>query len=447
MKDRIFVAWSGTNAVALKIKEKLEKKNYKCVIGGNSDNSSTFASIGDTVIQQIKSCNQAIIIFQNKADGSVSNNLFFELGYVLSSYGTMKIHCVRKATETVVLPSDFDNSFVAIIEKCETEDEFVDGILEYFFKRQKLSINENKMILINNRYRIHDFIQSHFSDRGSKCSDYELAQYILFYMQAAHMFNDEKKIYKEVKKFRDENHEYFSDELNFSVEVCLSFLVMVTGIQIGENGEVYINKDVYRSFRDENESIYNQIQEDDTGTFDEWCKVFISQHICYCYNLYANNPNLKPEQKMKYYQKTKDWAIKSLEDLKALENATDSVENNDHRGLISLLYAYVYRNLFNCSLALEDGQELEWLEKTKKERASLKTNFQSGSLDTQLYSTFLMEYYLTLTEYLNYADVLGLDEDDVEDYKDEILEYVNESKKQNDKIRYIERIEHLCKKL
>ena len=105
MKDKIFIAWSGSNGEALKVKSILESKfNYVCCIGGNADNSSRYSSVGDTVIQQIKECNQAIrgrhgdqqikecnqaiVIFQNRADGAVSNNLFFELGYVLAMYGT-----------------------------------------------------------------------------------------------------------------------------------------------------------------------------------------------------------------------------------------------------------------------------------------------------------------------------------------------------------------------
>ena len=88
MKDKVFIAWSGSNSVALKVKSILERKyNYGCSIGGNAENNSKFSSVGDTVIQQIKSCNQAIVIFQNRKDGKVSNNLFFELGYVMAMYG------------------------------------------------------------------------------------------------------------------------------------------------------------------------------------------------------------------------------------------------------------------------------------------------------------------------------------------------------------------------
>lgn len=442
MKDNIFIIWSGSNEVALQIKKILETKNYKCTIGGNADNDSKFASVGDTVIQQIKNCNQAIVIFQNRKDGRVSNNLFFELGYALATYGQTKVHCVRRESEQVILPSDFDNSFVEPIGS-STEEDFVNGIITYFFDRQKMSINVNKMLLINNRYKMHDYIQSHFSDQGSKCSDYELAQYVLFYLQAGHMFGDERKILKEMQQFKDHYHPYFSDDLATAVNICISFFEMTLNIQATEDGEFFIDRRTFRKFRDNYLEYRESIVDDDMGTFDEWANVFLSEHLTYAYNLYACNPELSEENAIKNMKQSKFWAEQSLKDIAVLENSAPVKDNNDHKGILSLFYAYIYRNLFLCSLKLNDGNEIKWLEKSKKERTALKTNFEIGSIDSQLYDNFAMEYYLTLIECLHYADELGLDEDDVEDYKDEIRKYIEESKAQSDHSKYVERIELL----
>lgn len=447
MKDQIFIVWSGSNNVALNIKNILGAKNYKCTIGGNSDNNSKFSSIGDTVIQQIKNCNQAIVIFQNRADGMVSNNLFFELGYVLAMYGQTKVHCVKRDNEQVILPSDFDSSFVHPID-CEGSDEkFANGIIKYFFDRQKMSINENKMLLINNRYRMHDYIQSHFSEQGSKCSDYELAQYILFYMQAGHMFGDEVKILKELKLFKANYHSYFSDELATAVNMCITFYEMLLEIQIREDGEFFINRSVFHNFRDKYFEYRDEIISDDMGTFDEWANVFLSEHLTYAYSLYSSSPNISEEISKKNMEKSKYWAEQTLKDLKILEETAPVRDNNDHKGIISLLYAYVYRNLFLSCKKLQDGDEIKWLEKTKRERTALKNNFEIGSIDSQLYENFAMEYYLTLIEYLGYSDKLGLDEEDIEDYKEEIEKFINETKKQSDRSKYVDRIDLLLQRM
>lgn len=447
MKDRIFIAWSGANDTALKIKRILEEKSYKCTIGGNADNNSKFSSVGDTVIQQIKNCNQAIVIFQNRADGKVSNNLFFELGFVLAMYGQTKVHCVRKRSEQVVLPSDFDNSFVEPIDDGD-EEKFVSGIIDYFIERQKMSVNENKMLLMNNRYKMHDYIQSHFSEQGSKCSDYELAQYLLFYMQAAHMFGDEKKVYKEMRKFKDENHAAFSDELAVAVNMCITFFEMTSNICFSEGGEFYLERSAFRRFRDNYIQYRDEIVSDDLGTFDEWANVFLSEHLAYAYSLYAWNPELSEENARKNMEKSRYWAQTSMDDIARLEQSAPIRDNYDHKGILSLFRAYIFRNQFiACKFLGEKEEEIKWLMLTKKERTALKNNFEIGSIDSQLYDNFSMEYYLTLIEYLGYAERLGLDEDDVEDYKDEIANYLKESKVQSDHSKYVERIDLLFKQL
>ncbi|MGN1103282.1 MAG: TIR domain-containing protein [Candidatus Coproplasma sp.] len=447
MKDKIFIAWSGSNLIASKIKSILETKNYKCTIGGNSDNSSTYSSVGDTVIQQIKNCNQAIVIFQNRADGKVSNNLFFELGYVLSMYGQQKIHCVKRADEEVVLPSDFDNSFVEPIV-CDNDEQFVEGILKYFFARQKMSINQNKMLLINNRYLMHDYIQRHFSEQGSKCSDYELAQYILFYMQAAQMFGDEAKVCRELKQFKDDYHSYFSDELAIAVDIGISYFEFSQNILMRPDGEFYVERSVFRRFRDSYIKCREDLGEDDTGMFSEWAYTFISQRLNYAYMLFTNNPELTEEKLVKNIELSKEWGFTALKDVERLESYASIKDNNDHKGILSLFRAYLYRNLFVCSRKLHDEEgELDWLIKSKKERTSLKNNFEIGSIDSQLYDNFAMEYYLILVEYLHYADRLGLDEDDVDDYKDEIKCYIDKFTKQVNHSKYIDRIASLLNKL
>ena len=315
MKDKVFIAWSGSNEIAFRVKSILEKKyNYVCSIGGNSDNNSKFSSVGDTVIQQIKSCNQAIVIFQNRRDGSVSNNLFFELGYVMAMYGMKKVHCVKRKNEEVILPSDFDNSFVETLNESGDDEAFAKNIVSYFISRQKMSINENKMYLINNRYIIHDKIVSHYSESGSKCSDYELAQYILFYMQAAHMFGDEKKTRKEISRFKQQHNYEFSNELSIAINMCLSFFDMLTNIKYSEAlNDVYIDQDTFWKFKNEYTNYYAEIIDDDIGTFDEWAKLFIYEHLNYAFMLFARNETNSTDITKMLYNKSKEYAMKVLD--------------------------------------------------------------------------------------------------------------------------------------
>ena len=247
MKDKIFIIWSGENKTAMMVKNILENKhNYLCYVGGNQYNDSQMLSIGDTIVKQMKTCNQAIVIFSNKNNSGVSNNLYFELGFVSSNYGMKKVHCVKRHNDNIILPSDFDNSFVENI-MASNEEEYVEGIVNYFLTRQKLSVDTNKMYLINNRYIIHEMLQVHYSDIGSKCSDYELAQYVLFYTQSGILYQDEYKILEELKNFKRKYFNEFSAELHQSVNLCIAYLEVASNlISIGDI--VYIDSDIFRSY-------------------------------------------------------------------------------------------------------------------------------------------------------------------------------------------------------
>lgn len=444
MKDNIFIGWSGNSDIAVAVKKELESKyNYRCFIGGNADNSSSFASVGDTVIRQIKSCNQAIIIFQNRSDGAVSNNLFFELGFVLASYGQPKVHCVKRETERIVLPSDFDNSFVEAV----SDDDFVGGIIKYFIDRQKLSVNTNKMYLIDNRYIIHDFLKCHYSDKGSKCSDYELAQYILFYMQAAHMFGDCEKICREIIEFKHAHQYEFSPELAVAVNLAISFLEFTDNIKMTESGDMYIDIGIYRKVVERYNELRAEVIHDDMGTFDEWADVFISEQLCYVYDLWAHNPEISEERRDQAMRRVIQWSDIAVEDIEKLQAVAPIRENNDHVGLLSLFKAYVYRNRFLAERHLKTGEELKWLNLTKNERVALKRNFEYGSIDSHIIENLEMEYYLCITEYLSYADELELDKFDVSDLLEELREYLRKSKIHKEHNKYIDSIAHAVSEL
>lgn len=445
MKDRVFIAWSGTIEIALKVKRVLEDRcNYRCFIGGNESNDSNYASVGDTVLQQIKSCNQAIVIFQKRDDGNISNNLFFELGYALASYGQTKVHCVRPKSDKLLLPSDFDNSFVEPIDDSNT-DTLVNGIVDYFLARQKLSVNINKMQLINNRYRIKEYIKRHFSEQGSKCSDYELAQYLLFYVQAAQMFDDINPVRNELETFKHAFQYNFSKELSTSVDICLTFFELYSGIEIDEaSNSAYIDRHTYRRVKEKFTSIEADIeadiQDDDTGIFDEWAKVFTCDYMVFATDLYLGCPELSEERKIKIAKRTIELADECIARIEKLQAVAPIIENNDHVGILSLFKSYIYEHKFIAYDSLGDASAVEWLKSTKKEKASLRKYFDYGAIDSQLSDNLDMEYCLTLIKYLSYSDKLGLEDEEIEECMDEIGDFLTKTQNKKSNNKFIEKI-------
>ncbi len=445
MKDKIFLIWSGDNQIAIKVKAILEgEHNYICYVGGNHTNDSQMMSVGDTVIRQMKNCNQAIVFFQNKADSGISNNLFFELGYVSSSYGLKKVHCVKRKGDAITLPSDFDNAFVEGIE-AQDNDEYAKNIVKYFLGRQKLSVDTNKMFLINNRYMIHEMLQMHYSDLGSKCSDYELAQYVMFYMQASVMFQDEAKALGELKEFKRLHNTEFSAELNQSVNLSIAFLEAQVSL-IADKDLVYLSDVAFRKYFTVCKDMVEDIRDDDSGTYDEWARVIVSENLAYVCSLYAQNPKVSDEMRKYLLERVVYYGEMCLNFITNLEDRTPSKENNDSIGLIGLFRAYIYRHLFNASIAVKQEKSEEWLMATLKERKNLLRNFDNNSIDSQIYANFEMEYYLSLVEYLDYSNKANIDPFDYMMYLSDLDAFISHFENRNNMYAYVQKIVNQRKK-
>lgn len=445
MKDKIFMIWSGDNDIALKVKSILEgEHNYVCYVGGNHANNSQMLSVGDTIIRQMKSCNQAIVFFQNKATGGISNNLFFELGYVSASYGLKKVHCVKRKGDAITLPSDFDNAFVEELD-ADDADTYAKNIVKYFLGRQKLSVDTNKMFLINNRYMIHEMLQVHYSDIGSKCSDYELAQYVMFYMQAHVMFQDEEKALGELKEFKRLHNTEFSSELNQAVNLSIAFLEVQVNM-IAENDTVYLSDTTFRKYFTVCEDMVEDIQEDDSGTFDEWARVIVSENLAYVCSLYALNPNIQPEMRKHLLERVIYYGELCISFIARLEERTPSKENNDSIGLIATFRAYIYRHLFNASLEVKKEDSEKWLQLSLKERKNLLRNFDTNSIDSMIYNNFEMEYYLSLVEFLDYYDKEQIDQFDYMMYLSDLDAFISHYENRNNTYAYVQKIVNQRKK-
>lgn len=438
MKDKVFIIWSGDNQVAKRVKSILEQDyNYLCFVGGSVEQSKQMLSIGDTVIHQMNFCNQAIVIFQNKSEGTVSDNLFFELGFVVSKYGMRKVHCVKQRGERIELPSDFDNSFVEEIRSDDKED-FARKTVDYFIARQKLSVFTDKMELISQRYKMHDLIQTHYSENGSKCSDYELAQYILFYMQAAVMFQDDERILDELLEFKKRYNTRFSREINQAVLISIALLKIQANL-ISENDTVYIGDDTFRSFFSSTKDLLEDIERDESGIFDEWARVILTENIAYACSLYSQNPSIKAEVKKYVDDNIIAYGNKCIAYLAELERLNSKNDNNDATGLISVFKAYLFRHMYIAYRADDAGEKQKWLGLSLKEWKALLNTFGDNSIDSKLYENFEMEYYLTLIEYLN-VEGNGVDAFERILFLDDIDSFILKFEKRNNAHAYIKKI-------
>ena len=62
MKEKIFIAWSGTTAIAEEVEKLLNRSDYMAIIGGDHTVKPDSMFVGQSIINQIKKCSQAIFI-------------------------------------------------------------------------------------------------------------------------------------------------------------------------------------------------------------------------------------------------------------------------------------------------------------------------------------------------------------------------------------------------
>jgi len=180
--------------------------------------------------------------------------------------------------------------------------------------------------------------------------------------------------------------------------------------------------------------------DDDAGTFDEWARVIVTQQLNYVQMLFAQNDENDEEMSDLLFEKCINMGKKAFECIKVLEQSTPCKENNDSVGIVSLIKAYLYRNMFVCYKHFNDPEYARYLELTKKERKSLLRNFDKGTIDSKIHENFRMEYYLTLSEYLMCKELVKEDRFEVKMYLEEIKNYLKESLAADDSNIYISRI-------
>lgn len=261
-KSRVFIVWNDKD-IANKVSEKLKIYQYEGIVGG-SDRAEGGRTIIDTVINEMDQCDQAIVIMKKKGtETQISANVYLELGYAISKYGSMRTHLYFIDYDYKDVPSDLSGVWVddtlktyeikptfaptdwsvfkqidkmvdtlvaeknmrkAVKDGYKNElwrernnDEIAESIVNSFTAHQKSVIREDKIKVLANYYHYRNYVIDHM--KSPHCSDYELAQYIIFLTQGAYMHDDldDFKHYLEALHVNGR----MSPELNIAVKYAL----------------------------------------------------------------------------------------------------------------------------------------------------------------------------------------------------------------------------------
>ncbi|MBQ9945503.1 MAG: nucleotide-binding protein [Clostridia bacterium] len=431
MKGRIFIAWSGTNDIALKVKDYLETQDYTGVVGGAA-RATTGLFVGHTVLDEINHCNQAIFIVQKKDNGNISNNLMFEFGYSLAKFNSNKIHVfyvdIDQNDDTI--PSDIQGIWADYYNTKNCTD-VAKTITEKFLSDQKYIIPEDKMSVVNNYYGIKDLLL-HYTE-SPKCSEYELAQYILFFAIASYMHTNEKEALACLQDFTKRLYNP-SKELALAASLAICYIETLSCIQ--KTAEtLFLKKEDFRTANRKLGNMAEEVELWEEDDFSQWLLVIIYDVINYAQILYASNPDTKPERREAYLRESINYAENCL----AICDKLLMSPQNQH--FTELFKAYMYRNLATAHKMLnsDDNTIRALLSSSYKMRESLWDHYNEAQrINAIILENFEMEYFLALSEELEYME----DELDRDDFKEECEDYILRVQAANrEKSHFIHKIE------
>ena len=431
MKGRIFIAWSGDNQLASEVKTLLEEKDYIGIVGGEGRNNNGLF-VGDTVLDEINHCNQAIFVVQKKKDGSISNNLMFEFGYSLARFSANKIHVfyIDIAPNDDRIPSDLKGIWADHYMTSDTEN-IAEKIADKFQYSQKHIIPQDKITVVDSYYSVKSMLQCYVE--SPQCSEYELAQYILLFSQAAYLFGNEKESLECLKNLSTSLHNPGSEvSLAISYAICtIDFF-----LDVQKSGDVlYIKKEKFRTLDRRLHSITEAVLGWEQDDFTRWFLVMAYDIMNYAKILYACNPEISKERGEVHLRESLELAEKCIVQCDVL------LESPANQHFAELFKAYMYRNLASAQkmLGMDRKSIHENYEKALEMRGMLWDYYSEAKrINTKLLESFEMEYYLASSEVLEFIE----DDYTYEDFCEECQEYIDRVKSLNlEKSHFIDRIE------
>ena len=451
MRDFVFIGWSRNRDLAIAIKNILDLKGFICVVGGVYEYNPESVrgrkgTVNETINYQMNHCDQSILLFQKIDDNlGISGNLIYELGYINAQYNyiesSTKLHIFKidiTQADDNLFPSDLHGIWGTNISSIgRSIEDIAQEIVEVFLNNQAQIKKNNKFKLLNNHYYIEYEMKRHFNNPSM--SDYDLAVYMLIYVQSAFCYQEQNDIKLKFKQFRNKMIEesVVPSELDWVTNYAIQTLTLYClTIPDETNGDMQIRGSTFRGLLGE----YNEIGESighsfikDFGTddlcqikcskefikkndFEAWLIAQMQEHVTYLILVYLCNPELSEEEIKKYAALGVEFGKSSIENLELLSACEED------KMYAYLLLSYAYKNMSTFYSHLNNTDEVE-----KNQRKYFKLRKELFSYNSKI-STIRpsLKDYIALEYLLQAIEKVKVCEDKYErvDYILEIKEYI-----------------------
>ena len=447
MKEKIFIAWSGNNKIAKAVEKRLSDHNYMPIVGGDGTIRPDSMFVGQSIINQMNKCSQAIFVITKKdaieaTGGVISNNLFFELGYVVSRLNNSKIYIfyVNIDENDPLIPSDLKGVWAKHLKlEGENIDPAAEQIVAYFLSHQRKTVPEDKMDIVLRWYNYKKLIKNYVEDPMH--SNFEMAQYILFYIQAAFFFEDYHESLYLLERLKS-NSSLFSYELSCAIDCATLILRFYQRIETCKLTPIDFD-----ALIDNLTSSLSKSENMKDSEFKMWYEALHYENMGFAYYLFIINEDTPLKQRLELIDDMMSVCTEALARCTELETTSNTETNLDGIGAnlstnyyFAVLYkAYIYRQIsIAYQLSRTHGADL-CEEYTAIGEASTMRSFEMRRILFEKYDTpqvtqliknnFEMEYYVAMAETIQHGAVK--DEKEIKRKCRLLRSYVDKVKRRN----------------
>lgn len=406
-KGSVFIGWSCNLDLALAVKKQLDENCYEGITGGNFNHIDP--GVGVTVINQMKKCSSAIMLFSPRTvhgEGSaqintLSGNMLFELGYLFGTLQLSKVMIVYLDVPEGIIPTDLHGMWNVRVSAANRKvDDIAHEIVEKFLEDQCRGIDDDKLQWVSQIEKLHYFIESHMTN-PTYYHD-EMAQLVLLYGHAAYIFDDFSSAKQLLQKMQYQ--EIDNNMLEFALLHCLKYFELTQNLQDVNraDGKLYLSQSHYEDFVSSYLEMIEEVSnmDDESNQFKYMFLTISYEYLTFANMMYCSTLEAD-ELSDDMIQFRDECCQKCLECCQIMINLDR--KNNLYLGY--LFQAYVYRNMamFHRSVGYDDYDEL--FEKSISVRKELYRKYHfNKTMSKHFVNQMRMEYFLSLSDNLSLKD-------------------------------------------
>ena len=396
--DKIFIGWSGNQPLAYEVARKIEEDSEKTATVGGGVPTDMY--VGAQVIKQMKGCNYAALLVENKG-GDISSNLMFEWGYLIAKMPVNNIHTFLINKKSEDLPSDLRGAWCeeltvdrSTLSDSDIAEIIADKLLSNMQKaKNKELASKNYFDTVSDWERIFPRLSAYETET---LSDDEMCEYIIMGCLAAYYYMNNHSLRRMLDTMTS------TSTVNTVIYFAKSYIDLFL---YSDNMSKPLSDEWFFRCMEDFEATFERKRKL-AASFEDFLDILSFNAYALAALLYLKNSDLDPDDVEYWSGVSEEYFLRVIDLLGRYE---EKYPNN--RCLVLLIRVYMYNDIAHLykNVIKDNKKFLSYLDLSVKERRTLHHDFKSTyPLNKFLETKFEQEYIIALSEQLNYIEDMPL---------------------------------------